>query len=203
MSTTIARIYENYGNALEASHELKSRGFHRDEIDLISKAGNSEDSEITDLAGEISQAGVPADNVAAYAKAIDEGKSLLVVRAAWGAAVKALKVVDNHGPSAEASLNGEYYVTSGRQAAEAEAAFPFSLSGFLGIPLLLNDATPFSNFWHWPVLAPASATFSSLFASLSKGYTFGTPTLLSNGAIFSDELGLPVLLKTESGKVVQ
>ena len=200
MSTTVARIYESYGNALEASQELRSRGFHRDEIDLISKAANTQVGEITDIAGEISKAGVPADNVASYAATVEEGKSLLVVRAAWGAAKRAIKVVDDHGPE-ESVLNNEFYISELPATSNEQLSF-FSLSAYLGIPHLLSDATPFSNFWNLPVLISNAAPFSSFFldSTLTTGFSFGAPNLINNPTIFSDAFNFPVLLRRKSEK---
>jgi len=191
MSTTVARLYESYGNALEASNGLRKRGFNRDEIVLISRAANNEAGEIPDLPAEISQAGIPADDVASYVASIDGGKSLLVVRAAWGSAQKAIGIVDNHGPSDTDVGNREYYVSTTENPAN------FSLSSYLGFPVLLLEAAPFSKFWNLPVLFANSAPFSSFFSFplLSKGFTFGVPKLISNGSAFSDELKIPVLMK--------
>jgi hypothetical protein len=204
MTTTVARIYQSYGAALEASNEIHSRGFRSDEIDVISKAVNTQDSQITDLTAEISRAGIPTDKVGAYAAAIDEGKSLLVVRAAWGSAKKALKIVGDHGPSEGDPLNDDFYVPTftfaSTEVSEDVSRFPFS--AYFKIPLLLKDATPLSRSWGIPVLLPDTWTFSSFFSwpMLSNSFTFGAPKLVNSGTVFSDELRAPVLTKTEPEK---
>jgi hypothetical protein len=186
MTTTVARIYESYGNALEASNGLRHNGFNRDEIDLISRAANSEDGEIVDLSAEIAKAGIPADRVASYVASVDAGKALLVVRAAFGAARKAMTTVDNHGPIAADAGNAEYYVSMAQDPAT------FSLSAYFNLPVLLSDATPFSRFWNMPVLLSSTKAFLGL-ERISKGFTFGVPKLLNNGSLLSDELNIPVL----------
>jgi hypothetical protein len=200
MSTTVARLYPSYGGALEAYNDINSHGFHRDEIDLISRDANTQESEIKDLDAEISRAGIPADKVAAYAAAIDEGKSLLVVRAAFGAAKKAIRLADE-GASETDPLNAEFYVSTFATSSVQDASdiSHFSLSAYLGIPLLISDATPFSRFWNLPVLLRDAAPFSSFFSwpTLSHGFTFGEPKLINNGAAFSDELRIPTLSKSQ------
>ena len=196
MSTTVARIYESYGNALEASNHLKTSRFHGDEIDLISKASNRSEGEAADLAGEISKAGIPKSDVAFYVEAVEGGKSLLVVRAAWGAAQKAMRIVDSHDPAPADSGNREYYVST------VEPYSAFSFFSLLGFSMSTNEAAPLSKFWNLPVLFNNSTPFSSLLnmPTLSTGFTFGVPKLLSNGSLFSDELKIPVLLKDKAEK---
>jgi len=217
MSTTVARIYESYGNALEASNHLKTSRFHADEIDLISKATNRPEGETADLPGEISKAGIPKGDVASYVEAVEAGKSLLVVRAAWGAAQRALRTVDSHGPAEADAGNREYYVST---------VEPFSLSSFfsnLGFSMssssvssntvLSSEAAPFSKMFNWPVLINNASPLSTMFnmPTLSKGFTFGVPKLsndftfgvpklLNSGTVFSDKLNMPVLSKDESKK---
>ena len=62
--------------------------------------------------------------------------------------------------------------------------------------MLLNDASPFSNFWKWPLLSSNPTPFSSMFSwsTLKSGYTFGPPKLINKSSLFSDELRIPVLL---------
>ena len=52
--------------------------------------------------------------------------------------------------------------------------------------MLSSDATPFSSMLTLP--------------TLWKGFLFGIPKLLSDGALFSNELRIPVLLKSRSSQ---
>ena len=194
MSTTIPRIYETYGGALEAANELKTKGFRDAEISLISNASNREEGAVEDLSSEIAKAGIPADDVAAFAAVVDAGKSLLVVRAVWGAAVKAIGVVDRHGPSEAGVGRPEYYASKSDD--------PSIFFSTFGLAMLSNDATPFSRFWNLPLLSSDPTPFSSMFTlpTLWTGFLFGIPKLLSSGTIFSDELRIPVLLKSRSSE---
>ena len=194
MSTTIPRIYETYGSALDAMNELKTKGFRKDEISLISNASNREDGPVEDIAAEIAKAGIPAGDVAAFASFVDAGKSLLVVRAVWGAAVKAIGVVDRHGPTETGVGRPEYYASNMND--------PSIFSSTFGLAMLWNDPAPLSRFWNLPLLSSDPTPFSSMFTlpTLWNGFLFGIPKLLSSGTIFSDELRIPVLLKSRSSE---
>ncbi len=192
MSTIIPRLYETYGNALDAVAALKKNGFRDDEISLISNAPNREDGAAWDPAAEARKAGIPASDASAFAAAVDRGKSLLVVRAVWGAAAKAIGTVNKFSPLQDGVGRAEYSTA----AADVKTS-PHVFSSTFGIPLLWNDATPLSKFWKWPLLWNNPAPLSSYFTFPTKwsGFTFGPPKLINDGAIFSRELKIPVLLK--------
>jgi hypothetical protein len=191
--TIIPRIYDTYGNALDAVADLKKSGYRSDEISLISTAPNREPGDDTDPATAILKAGIPKDDVAAFANVVQQGKSLLVVRAVWGAAAKAIGIVDRHSPSL-ANVGRREYTTAHLAGEKGKFTLTF------GWPMLINDASPFSNFWKWPLLSSNPTPFSSMFSwsTLKSGYTFGPPKLINNGALFSDELKIPVLLKRQA-----
>lgn len=190
MSTIIPRIYESYGSALDAATELKKNGYRDDEIALISNAPNREPGADEDAATAIRKAGIPAADVSPFADVVEQGKSLLVVRAVWGAAVRAIGIVGRHAPVDSAIGRREYYVPS-RTGDNAKFSLTF------GWPMLINDPSPFSSFWKWPLLSNNATPFSTMFSlsTLRSGYIFGTPKLIKDGALFSKELRIPVLLK--------
>lgn len=194
MSTTIPRLYDTYGNALDAANALKARGFRESEFDLISTAPNREAGPVADISQEIGKAGIPAEDVGAFADAVSAGKSLLVVRAVWGAAVKAIAAVDSHNPTGEAVGRREYYASKSNDKSIFSATF--------GLPMLLSDPAPFSKFWNLPTLSSDATPFSSMLTlpTLWSGFLFGIPKLLSDGALFSNELRIPVLLKSRSSQ---
>ena len=187
--TIIPRIYDTYGAALDAVAQLKKNGYRSDEISLISTAPNREPGDDTDPATAIAKAGIPKNDVAAFVDVVRQGKSLLVVRAVWGAAVKAIGIVDSHAPSV-ANIGRREYTTAHLGGERAKFSLTF------GWPMLLNDASPFSNFWKWPLLSSNPTPFSSMFSwsTLKSGYTFGPPKLINKSSLFSDELRIPVLL---------
>ena len=194
MSTTIPRLSDTYGTALDAANALKARGFRADEIDLISTASNQDSGPVTEISQAIGKAGIPAGDVEAFASAVNGGKSLLVVRAVWGAAVKAIGVVDSHNPTEEGVGRREYYASKSNDTSIFSSTF--------GLPMLLSDPAPFSKFWNLPMLSSDATPFSSMLTlpTLWKGFLFGIPKLLSDGALFSNELRIPVLLKSRSSQ---
>ena len=208
MSTTIARVYESYGDALDASNELKTKGFRDRSIDLISKASNVSSVAAENFSTEIGSAGIPSDDVPALATAVDEGKSLLVVRAGWGMAVKAMKVTGRHNPSDAREYYVPEFVVEGSKSTTVSTSVSFLVSSWLNIPLLISGASPFSSMFGWRVLIDDAAPLSRMLnwptlkngftfgePKLKQGFTFGEPKLSSSATVFSDALNLPVLAK--------
>jgi hypothetical protein len=192
MSTIIPRLYDTYGSALDAAAALKKYGFRDDEISLISNAPNREDGAVWDPAAEAEKAGIPKSDAPAFAAAVDQGKSLLVVRAVWGAAVKAIATVNKFSPL-QAGVGKAEYST----AIVDVKSSPHVFSSNFGLPLLWNDPAPFSKFLKWPVLWNNAAPLSSYFnwPTQWSGFVFGPPKLINDGALFSKELKIPVLWK--------
>jgi hypothetical protein len=96
MSTLITRFYEAYGDALSAVNELKRNKFG-DAVQLISLAPNDAAASET-LEDRILKAGVPQADVAAFAAAVRQGHSLIVVKAVMGVALKATAILNAHKP---------------------------------------------------------------------------------------------------------
>ncbi len=190
MTTIIPRIYESYGNALDAVAELRKNRYRSDEISLISNAPNREPGAEEEPSAAIAAAGIPADDVAAFAGVVAQGKSLLVVRAVWGAALMAIRVVDSHGPIDSGVGRREYSTVAAAKAKKTVNASPGSLfSSYFGWSMLMSDPAPFSNYFKWPVLINDSAPFSRMLGwkTLKSGYTFGKPKLTNDPSLYSKE----------------
>jgi hypothetical protein len=198
MSSLILRIYENYGDALDAANELKKHRYGSRSITLISNARNPEPEEPPNTAAALEKTGIPSADVPAYASAVTQGKSVLAVRAVMGAAGRAINIMRRYNPIDAGFGWKEYNMTKIENKMLSYSGAPFS--SMLGWPLLLNDSAPFSRFFKWPTLLNNSAPLSSWlgFATLAKGpeknrFTFGEPKLLKDGDEFSRKLNLPVL----------
>jgi hypothetical protein len=189
MSTIITRIYETYGAALDAATELKKNRYAESSVSLISKAANREEGTADDTVAEIVKAGIPSDNVEPFAAYVAQGKSLLIVRAVFGAAAKAIEIADRYDPIATGVVRTSYPTE------KISEIHP--LSAMMGWPLLWNSSTPLSDFWKWPTLINNAAPFSSwlTFPTLKSGFTFGVPKLLKDPAVFSNAFHIPVLIR--------
>jgi hypothetical protein len=190
MSTIIPRLYDTYGNAVEAVNDLKKGRYRDDEITLISNASNRESDVADDTATVIAKTGIPPDDAAAFAAVVDEGKSLVVVRAVFGAAARAITIVNRHSPLNLGVGSREYSTTKPSEKS------PYIMD--FGFAMLINDPAPFSNYWKLPLLLNDPAPFSKMFTwpTQWKGFVFGVPKLTSDSAPFSTWLGWPVLSKT-------
>jgi hypothetical protein len=195
MSTLITRIYEAYGDALNAVSELKKNRFGDNAIHLISMAPNDPAQAEMSLEARIAEAGIPAADAAAFAKAVQQGYSLVAVNAVMGAALKATAIVNAHHPLKGVVECKDYYVSTVQEGAP--------LSSFFGLPVLLRDPTPFATFWNMPSLVKTSTPLSNFFSipSLwrqpsSETTFFGFPKLLRSKETLSSWYNLPLLVKT-------
>ena len=187
MSTLLTRMYEAYGDALDAVHELKKNRFTDANVHLISLAPNAP-HEGPDLHTRIMAAGVPAADASALASLIEQGQTLIVVKAVMGVALKANSILDAYHPIAQSKVAKEYYQSLLDRAAPLSSAF--------GLPTLYRDPTPFATFWNMPSIA-GSAT-PSLWHQPSRETTFfGFPKLLRTKQTFSSWYNLPMLTKSQ------
>ena len=175
MSTLITRTYEAYGDALNAVGELKKNRFG--DIHLISMAPNDAGEAGLSLEDRIIAAGVPAADASAFAKAVQQGYSIVAVRAVMGVGQKATAILNAHNPMQGAVEGKDYYVSTVNEGTP--------LSSVLGLPVLLRDPTPFATFWNMPSLVKSSTPLSNFFSipSLwrqpsSETTFFGIPKLI-------------------------
>lgn len=201
MSTTITRVYDTYGNALRAVNELKRIGYGDASVALFSDATNS--GEVAHASGGGDQLvatlggwGVPAGDAAGLAGHVGQGKSLVVAKAALGAATRAIAIVDRFGPN-EDKVGAKSYYSSSYLIAEKDRT---PLSSALNWPLLWSDSTPFSKFWNMPALSASGLNLSkwlNLPTLVSRkeggGFTFGMPKLFESPDMLSAAFNLPSL----------
>jgi len=195
MSTLITRIYEAYGDALSAVSELKKNRFGDSAVHLISMAPNDAGEAGLSLEDRIIAAGVPAADASSFGKAIQQGYSLVTVRAVMGVGQKATAILNAHNPMQDAVERKDYYVST------IDEGTP--LSSFLGLPVLLRNPTPFATFWNMPSLVRSSSPLSNWFSMptlwrqpSTETTFFGIPKLIRSKQTFSSWYNLPLLIKS-------
>ena len=195
MSTLITRIYEAYGDALSAVNELKRNQFGS-AVHLISLAPNDAAASGETLEDRILKAGIPQADVAAFAAAVQQGQSLIVVNAVMGVALKATAILNAHNPRTDALESKDYYVSTVQRGSP--------LSSILGLPVLSRDPTPFATFWNMPSLVKSATPLSNFFSipSLwrqpsSETTLFGFPKLLRSKQTLSSWYNLPLLVNSK------
>lgn len=105
MTTIVTRAYKDLDTAKSAVEALRAEGHPKRDVDLIKK-GDS------DIEGKLAAAKVPAEAVPAYAKAIEDGKPVVVARAEitpFGAAARAKQVLNDFNPVTVKGADGDFY----------------------------------------------------------------------------------------------
>jgi hypothetical protein len=166
----ISRLFSTEADALAAVSDLKQAGFGAARIRVLSsKSGNA-------TATAIALEGVPKAEAASHAERIARGGALVLADAPFGAASRAIEVLQRQRPGDTGPAEAHY-----------------------GTPATHDDAAPLSALFQWPVLSKNPSPFSSFFnlPTLSRGRhgnrTFGLPLVLRKAAPLSSLLGLPVL----------
>lgn len=116
MTTIITRVYKDEAAAQGVAEALRTAGHPAGAISLIAKGQG-------DIEQQLASARVPAQAVAAYAKAVKGGKALVVARAEitpFGAARNARQVMDAHEPITIAGAVPEH-IADGPAASNARA----------------------------------------------------------------------------------
>jgi hypothetical protein len=207
MTTLITRLYRTLDEAEAARKALRSDGCPSSAISLLSKEASHSGH---DLAA-IQEAGVYPSAAALYAPHVEEGASLLVVRAPFGAAVRTHEILDDF-PALDVGVSPvDAYVESHpspRRSKDASATLLDSdllfLSEDLMPPALLKDGWTFSHYLGLPLLTDWMPTRGALLSGRSTiSSYFGLPLLtkrqtprarlLKSETPFSSALGLPLL----------
>ena len=108
MTTIITRAYKDLDTAKAVMDKLRAEGHPDRDMDLVAKGDG-------DLAAKLKAAKVPEGAVAAYAKAADGGKPVVVARAEitpFGAAARAKSVADSFNPVPVAGAEGDHYIAT-------------------------------------------------------------------------------------------
>ena len=191
MSQTISRMYELPEQAVNAKAALEREGYS----DVHLASASNTDGPVEDLVAEITKGNVLKAHARIYAGGLARGGSLVTVHAAFGGAAKAIRILDMFSP-----------IDSGIAEPEDrpmlwDEATPMSCA--LQMPVLLDDAAPFSRFWRLRTLSSPSFSLSALLGIKllsgvgSRHSSFGLPLLMDKAAPLSSLLGLPTLIKQQ------
>ena len=179
----ITRIYNNYQQAADAINELKEYGISDDLIHLTTQANGHGQASAEAVTRSVMGGWIIKSDAEVYAQAVLNGQSLVTVRAPFGMGVDVAEILDAHWPAPSPVAEEEDRLPLWDEAAP--------LSSALGWKVRSDDPTPFSTYWHFPVLLKKPGTISS---------KLGLPELIDSPTPFSSMLGLPLLLKPRPPK---
>lgn len=175
MTTIVTRLFASPDQAAAAAAALKSEDFLDRHVHVI--AGD-------DALAAILDAGVHRSAALIYADRLKQGAGLVVTQAQFGMALKAAKILKQHGPIASGVKSQDVYVGS----VDNRPMYPNRY-----LPILLDNTTVFSG-----LLLPALTSRNRLFSRM-----VGLPMLSNKRAPraslssmrFSSMLGLPLLTR--------
>ena len=142
MSSEISRMYAT----AEAAAQCRSRAWARKAStrftsSILPSAREGSNIPVSAIAAQIAQGNVLLADARIYAEGVAKGGSLVTIHAPFGSGMKALNILEFHGP-----------VDSGMPAPEPvklwDEAAP--MSSALMMPVLMDDPTPLSKFWAMP-----------------------------------------------------
>jgi hypothetical protein len=193
MTQTIARMYATKKAATQAATALKENGYA--EVFLVTApakaaaaasapaegdaapAPQKETPEAREaILSQLRKAGIEPEHAAVYAERIAGGSAMAIVRAPFGFASRAQKIMHKSEPIDSGVAEPTYPMEPYDEAAP--------LSWVLGLPVLSKDPTPASRVMGLRALSPTAAPLSDL---------FGLPVLSRNPTPLSSLLGLKVL----------
>jgi hypothetical protein len=188
--TPIVRLYDTARQATDAANALRGRGFADHLINMVSGEGNAGSQE--DIAKAIMAGWVLKHEAFVYATAVQQGKSLVSIRAPFATGRRCARIMDGFGPA-------ESPVKPTREPLpQWDDAAP--LSSALWWPVAVDSSAPFSATFGMATLAREAAPLSRLFCWTTKSRNptpfssmLGLPLLAKNPAPFSSMLGLRLL----------
>lgn len=98
MSQTIVGLYDDHSTARKVVERLDDQGFSRSNIHVESHSGESTDSFGSDLAGGLTQRGVPDDEARFYAEGVRRGGTLVVLEVDEDRTQDVVSVFNEHQP---------------------------------------------------------------------------------------------------------
>lgn len=192
----VARFFQTEGQARAAVDALLEAEFRSDNIAVLAPAAAGGEA-APDLAAAMRTGAMLSEHVGFYAGQLDQGYTLVVVSAPFGATAKAATVLDSHGPLAithEPAPEPYVFWT------EKPAAF----STLLGLPLLTKSDTPFSDFLGLETKQSGPSHLSRSLKPLSPGFRFssmlGMRLLSDNPTPLSSMLGMSTRSSRNEGK---
>jgi hypothetical protein len=174
MTTPIVRMYETQKKARDAAGKLRKGGFHDDSI-LLMTPPKGEAVAPGALEGAVTAGFVPANQASVYAEGLQNGRSLVAVRAPFGSGQVATNILESCGP-----------VETGLER-PAEPEIPW-----------IDDAMPFSAALRFGAIwSGQAAPFSRLLGipTQSRARTFEDkyPELTNPDWTFSSKIGFDLL----------
>lgn len=185
---TYVRMYATEQQARDAVGKLREDGFPEDSILLVTPSGGGAVT-VDNPKAAITAGFMVGKDASIYAEAVGRGRSLVVVRPAFGFGQAALSILDSCGPvDTHLIKTPELGVTTDR-------GTPLS-SFFLWRVLRPNEPAPFSDFLGLPLLSSKPACPSDLIGKLSGPMidtSFGMRLLSDEAAPLSALLGMQTL----------
>lgn len=207
MSDPIVRMYESEKQARDAVAKLQAEGFPEDQIFLVTpQSGGTVEA----IAAAIMAGFVLRSHAKVYAEGVQKGRSLVVVRAAFGHAQEAIDILNSFGP-VDTGLD----LPKEPSIAWDEAA---PLSSALRLPVLLrNSPAPLSRTFGMPPLSKGrTGWLAAMFGELVNPHfalssllglgllsrnpaplssLFGLKTVSASSGPWQKSLGLPILIQ--------
>lgn len=216
MTSPIVRLYETEQQAGDALRSLEEAGFAPDTMQLLVPVSKSDTGSAGAVANAVRAGFVPQERADVYADGVQQGHSLLAIRAPFGHGQLAIDILDRFDP---VDTGLEHPVpavawdvaapfSSGLQAPVLLRGSPAPLSRLLGRPPLSRGRTferkyaeltspdwTFSSLLGLRLLSRRAKPWSSLTGRSGADWTrsFGLPLLSGNATAFSTKLGLGFL----------
>ena len=176
MSTIITRLFESNEHATAVVAELKRNLFTEDSITVVS-------SETNRPVEELMATGLSESAARAYAEGVLRGGKAIVVRAPFGRASLAIRVLDQFSPT-DVGVPDTYQST-------VDIAAP--LSDWLGLPVLSRNPAPLSSLLGIRTLTEGGTQTKLIEEPAPLSRALGLPLLSSNPAPLSSAVRLKTL----------
>ena len=201
---TYVRMYATEQQARDAVGKLREDGFPEDTILLVTPSQGGAAVTVDNLKAAITAGFMVGKDASVYAEAVGRGRSLVVVRPAFGFGQAALNILDACGPV------DTHLVQKPEPPVTAEKGTPLS-SFFQWRVLRPNEPAPFSDFLGLPLLSSRQTCQSDTIGKLSGpmidnsvglrllshkatplSSLFGLQTLLDQPVHWESSFGLPL-----------
>ncbi len=195
MRDPIIRMYETDQQARDAVSRLRQEGFPEDAIFLVTPGFGGEPGSAQAISSAILAGRWLPSNAEVYVQGLEQGRSLLVVRAPFGHGMLATQVMDSFGP-----VDTGLRLPRGRSPAWDEAA---PLSSALQLPILQrHQPAPFSALLGLHTISRGRSFLSQLFGELISPHfaLFGRSSLSDQAAPLSSLFGLKTLYRKDGPK---
>jgi hypothetical protein len=194
MTTLITGLFQDHEAGLSAANDLKRRSFAEDDVRYVTAtsnyfAGSGEASSWeAALLASLRRDGLSEADAAVHVTGVANGGALVTVRAQFGEAARAIRIVRSFAP-------GEFHTYVATDFSGAHDPAPISWA--FGLPVLTKTMSPFSEFFGLPMLAAAKAKGKWLLINTAAPLSaaLGLPTLAGGAAPLSGLFKLPLLIR--------